>query len=81
MGYSSDYMPWVGAVPEKDGQLVIAGFTGHGMPLILLAAKGIAKMLREESAFEETGIPRIFKPTMERLLTKKNDILDGLAKL
>jgi glycine/D-amino acid oxidase-like deaminating enzyme len=35
MGWSSDFMPYVGDVPGKLGQLVIAGFSGHGMPQIL----------------------------------------------
>lgn len=79
MGYSSDYMPYVGYMPEKPGQLIIAGFSGHGMPLILLSARGIAKMLKDDAKFEETGIPKVFKPTTERLLSQKNDILDGLT--
>ncbi|RDW82618.1 FAD dependent oxidoreductase superfamily protein-1 [Coleophoma cylindrospora] len=79
MGYSSDYMPYVGEVPGKPGQMVIAGFTGHGMPLILLSARGVAKMLREGVDFKNSGIPRLFKPTKERLDSKKNEILDDLA--
>jgi len=37
------------------------------MPHIFLTAKGIAKMIREDAAFEKSGIPRIFKITEERL--------------
>lgn len=76
MGYSSDFMPYVGDVPDKPGQMVLAGFSGHGMPLILLSAKAIAQMLREGKPFEETGVPSVFKATKERLESTKNDIIE-----
>lgn len=75
MGWSSDFMPYIGQVPGKPNQLILAGFSGHGMPLIFLASKEIARMLRDNKTFEETGLPKIFKPTEERLRSKKNDIL------
>lgn len=37
------------------------------MPLISLIAKGIAKMIRENVPFEESGIPTFFRVTEERL--------------
>lgn len=77
MGYSSDYMPYVGDVPDKPGQMVLAGFSGHGMPLILLTAKAIVQMLRNGKTFEETGVPSVFKATKERLESTKNEILGG----
>jgi glycine/D-amino acid oxidase-like deaminating enzyme len=79
MGWSSDFMPYVGDVPNKPGQMIIAGFTGHGMPQILLAAKGIAEMLGNDKTFEDTEIPKLFKPSTERLISKRNEILDGLT--
>jgi glycine/D-amino acid oxidase-like deaminating enzyme len=75
MGYSSDFLPHVGHVPGKPGQLIIAGFTGHGMPQILLSAKGIAKMIREDIPFEQTGIPRLCRTTQERLDSEEEMIL------
>lgn len=75
MGWSSDFMPHVGAVPGKPGQLILAGFSGHGMPLILLAAKGVVQMLRHDKTYEETGMPGLFKATEERLASTRNDIL------
>lgn len=76
MGYSSDFMPYIGDVPGKPGQVVLAGFSGHGMPLILLAAKGVAKMIRHGTAFEETGIPSVYKATKERLDSTVNEIIN-----
>jgi glycine/D-amino acid oxidase-like deaminating enzyme len=66
MGFSSDFMPYVGEIPNKPGQLILAGFSGHGIPLICLASKGIAAMLKGEKTFEQTGVPKLFKPTADR---------------
>lgn len=77
MGYSSDFMPYVGEVPDKPGQMVMAGFSGHGMPLILLSAKAMVQMLRQGKTFEETGVPSIFRATKERLNNTRNEILEG----
>lgn len=75
MGWTSDFMPHVGDVPGKPGQIILAGFSGHGMPLILLSAKGVVQMLRHGKSYEETGIPSLFKTTEERLASTRNDIL------
>ncbi|KAL3260504.1 hypothetical protein ABHI18_004531 [Aspergillus niger] len=80
MGYSSDFMPYVGEVPGKPNQTVLAGFSGHGMPLILLCAKAVARMVREGAAFEDTDVPSVFRVTKERLESTKNEILEGLEK-
>ncbi|KAL4791881.1 FAD dependent oxidoreductase superfamily [Aspergillus venezuelensis] len=77
MGWTSDFMPYVGGVPGKPGQMVLAGFSGHGMPLILLSAKAIVQMLRHGKTFEETDVPSIFRATEERLKSTKNEILAG----
>ena len=67
MGYSYDSNPHVGEVPEKPGQYICAGFNGHGMPVIFLAAKGLAEMMQTGADFEQVNLPRIFKTTAERL--------------
>ncbi|KEF60512.1 uncharacterized protein A1O9_02073 [Exophiala aquamarina CBS 119918] len=76
MGWTSDFMPYVGDVPGKPGQAILAGYSGHGMPMILLSARGLVQMMQGKS-FEEVGIPELFKPTEERLASTKNEILDG----
>lgn len=73
-------MPYVGEMPSKPNQMIMAGFSGHGMPLILLCAKGIADMLRNGTEFERTGIPSLFQVTKERLESTKNEILSGLDR-
>ncbi|RHZ60856.1 hypothetical protein CDV55_106812 [Aspergillus turcosus] len=67
MGYSYDSNPHVGAVPEHEGQFVLAGLNGHGMPVVWLAAEGLARMVGEGVAFEQTGMPRLFKTTRDRI--------------
>jgi glycine/D-amino acid oxidase-like deaminating enzyme len=79
MGFSSDFTPYVREVPNKPGQFILAGFSGHGMPLICLASKAIAAILKSEKTFEQTDVPKPFKPSVESLNSTKNDILDGIA--
>jgi hypothetical protein len=77
MGYSADLMPFIGEIPSRPGQMIMAGFTGHGMPQILLSARGIIQMLRHGKKFSETGVPSIFQVTEERLRDTENEILAG----
>jgi hypothetical protein len=77
MGYTTDSLPHVGQVPAKPGQFVVAGFNGHGMPQVFLSAKGVAQMILTGVEFEQTGVPRIFKTTQERLDSKENTILSA----
>jgi len=67
MGYNSDTLPSVGEVPGREGCFIAAGFEGHGMPVIWLVMKGIAEMVGSGKAFEEVGIPRVYRTTRERL--------------
>lgn len=80
MGYSSDGLPHIGSVPGQQDQYILAGFTGHGMPQIFLAAEGIAKMVVGGVAFEETGLPRLFKTSQSRLDRQENKILSSTPK-
>ena len=61
IGHSSKLCAHIGAVPETKRQFILAGFTGHGMPQVFLSARGIAFMVLDGIAFEETGLPAIFK--------------------
>ena len=78
MGYSSDGLPHVGHVPEQKGQYIIAGFTGHGMPQIFLAAEGLAKMILDDVDFVQTGLPRLFESTQSRLDSSQNKIFASI---
>jgi glycine/D-amino acid oxidase-like deaminating enzyme len=81
MGYTADFMPHVGQVPNKPGQFIIAGFNGHGMPQILLSSKGLARMVWDGVGFAETGIPRLFETTRERVERRDNPMEEGLRTL
>ena len=67
MGYTSDLQPHVGPVPQKPNQYILAGFSGHGMPVIFLAAKGVADMIGRNRRFEQTELPRVYRTSEERL--------------
>lgn len=67
MGYSWDGNPHVGHVPDRPNQLIISGFNGHGMPVIWLAAKGLAEMVHEGKSFEEVKLPKLLKTTQQRI--------------
>ncbi|RMZ75814.1 hypothetical protein DV737_g5117, partial [Chaetothyriales sp. CBS 132003] len=72
MGYSFDSHPHVGAIPGLKGQFINAGFNGHGMPLIWLVSKGVAKMLAADQQgkqipFAETGVPGPFETSQARI--------------
>lgn len=64
VGHNSDGQPHVGPIPKKPNQYILAGFVGHGIPIIFLAAKGLAEMIRnDETTSEQTGLPRVYKTT------------------
>ena len=37
------------------------------MPVIFLAAKGIADMIKKGKTYEQTGLPRVYRTSQERL--------------
>lgn len=74
MGYSSDGLPHVGHVPGQKDQYILAGFTGHGMPQIFLAAEGLAKMILNDVDYKQTQLPRLFESTSTRLESSQNKI-------
>ena len=78
MGYSSDLVPHIGEVPGAPGQFVCVGFSGHGMPQIFSASKGVARMVIEGIQYEQTGLPAIFKETQARLDSTANLMEDSL---
>ncbi|KAJ5609586.1 hypothetical protein N7528_010153 [Penicillium herquei] len=67
MGYSYDSNPHIGTVPGEQDQFIVAGFNGHGMPVIWLASKELAKMVIDDVKFEETKMPRLFQTTQFRI--------------
>jgi glycine/D-amino acid oxidase-like deaminating enzyme len=63
-----DSVPFIGPIPSSPGQFVIAGFNGHGMARIFGCAPGLVKLiLGEVKSWEDTGMPKCFQITEERL--------------
>lgn len=83
MGYSYDSNPHIGTVPGSSDQFILAGFNGHGMPVIWLSSKELAKMITLSTPFEKTSMPRLFQTSqfrIDRALNGKEedgDILGG----
>lgn len=66
---TTDEVPHIGEVPGRVGQhYILAGFNGGGMALIYLGAQGLAKMILGQASFEETGLPRLFETSRERVV-------------
>lgn len=74
MGYSDDGFPYVGAVPDKPGQYICAGFNGHGMPQIFLSAKVIAEMVVLGTKAEDVDLPLPYRTTSERWLQRDEHV-------
>ena len=72
MGHSYDSNPHTGAIPNREGQFIIAGFNGHGMPVIWLPAKELAKMVIQGVLFGETSMPLLFQTTQFRIDRGRN---------
>ncbi|KAK3058456.1 hypothetical protein LTR09_000020 [Extremus antarcticus] len=67
IGYTGDELPFVGVVPGMSGQWALAGFNGGGNAMCWLCGKGVAEMVAGGKVFGETGLPRLFEVTGERL--------------
>ena len=74
MGYTSDLQPHIGSIPGRPNQYILAGFNGHGMPVIFLAAKGIAEMIKNGKTYEQAGLPKVYRTSEERLQSIVNKI-------
>ncbi|KAF1849692.1 DAO-domain-containing protein [Cucurbitaria berberidis CBS 394.84] len=74
IGLSVDGVPFVGALPGKEGQWICAGHHGHGMARIFTAAPGLVKLMNGKE-WGETGLPDVYQMTPQRLeKLKKVDV-------
>ncbi|KAJ8132786.1 hypothetical protein O1611_g835 [Lasiodiplodia mahajangana] len=67
MGYTLDDLPHVGPVPGREGLYICAGFIGHGMPNVLLCAKAVAKLVKDDYPLARSGVPGCYETSSERL--------------
>ncbi|QZZ19989.1 FAD-binding oxidoreductase [Leptothermofonsia sichuanensis E412] len=73
MGFSPDGNPLIGPLPNRPGEWIAAGFTGHGMSRTFYAGKAIAEMIlgKEPEVFVEAFLPsRFLDQDSQRLLQK-----------
>lgn len=66
-GYSNDGMPFIGEFPGRSNLYVTAGYTGHGMPRILLGTQELSKVILGYHGTDEMNIPGCFKSTPDRI--------------
>lgn len=66
MGFSPDANPLIGPLPDRPGEWIAAGFTGHGMSRTFYAGKAIAEMIagRQPEVFVGAFLPSRFLPTL-----------------
>lgn len=61
MGFSKDRNPLVGPLPNRPGEYIAAGFTGHGMPMTFFAGQNVADMIAGKEP--EPFVAEAFLPT------------------
>lgn len=68
-------MPWIGRIPNLrgQGQFILAGFSGHGMPVIYLAAQAVARMVLDELEDEDEEDEEEEKKKGEKERRKKKE--------
>ncbi len=55
-GWTADFLPLVGSVPGADGEFVISGFSGGGLPFAFESGRVIANLITGEEAPEGASI-------------------------
>jgi glycine/D-amino acid oxidase-like deaminating enzyme len=59
MGFTPDHQPLVGPLTHHKGQYILAGYSGHGMPVAFLAGKHIAQMICGRFQEENRDLPEL----------------------
>ncbi|WWD19838.1 hypothetical protein CI109_104305 [Kwoniella shandongensis] len=72
LGLTPDSVPFVGPVPEKEGQYIIAGFNGHGMARIFHCAPTLAAIMT--GGEWDPTLPLAFKSSPERFASLREKI-------
>ncbi|KAH9276037.1 hypothetical protein BASA83_001310 [Batrachochytrium salamandrivorans] len=65
MGFTSDHMPLVGPIPDRSGEFICAGFSGHGIARAFLCGKAVADMVLKVDAASNNDLvdlPAVFLP-------------------
>jgi gamma-glutamylputrescine oxidase len=59
MCFTPDHQPLIGPLSHHQGQYILAGYSGHGMPVAFLAGKHIAQMICGRFDEENKNIPEV----------------------
>ncbi|KAL2919210.1 hypothetical protein HK105_200853 [Polyrhizophydium stewartii] len=65
MGFTSSQMPLVGQIPDRPGELICAGFSGHGIARACLCGKAVADMalgIDAAAVDDPVSLPAPFNP-------------------
>ncbi|RSH83275.1 uncharacterized protein EHS24_006950 [Apiotrichum porosum] len=80
IGFTPDAVPFVGPLPDKPGQYVIAGFNGHGMARIFHTAPCLADVMVGGMDKWDPTVPTAFIITTERLEKLRAMDTDSVVK-
>ncbi|KAF5228925.1 hypothetical protein FAUST_10724 [Fusarium austroamericanum] len=65
MGFTADEVPFVGNVPGRPGQFVVAGFMGHGMARVFLTIRSLLQLAHSEEV--DSRVPKMYFDVEKRL--------------
>jgi len=74
MGWTPDYHPLVGELPRGwdagngiiiGREYILAGYSGHGMPICFLCGRSIAQMITGVPVSDV--LPKLYEPSLQRL--------------
>ncbi|KAH6957812.1 FAD dependent oxidoreductase [Ilyonectria sp. MPI-CAGE-AT-0026] len=77
MGFTADDQPFIGELPGRTGQFVAAGYTGHGMARVFLAAKALVRLAHNEAV--DPRVPGVYFD-IETRLKLKDEEWDSILK-
>jgi glycine/D-amino acid oxidase-like deaminating enzyme len=70
MGFTPDHQPLIGELTNRPGEYILAGYSGHGMPIAFLSGKLISSMICgeyqgmiEEHPWIESVMKEVYRPS------------------
>ena len=72
MDFDPQHPLHIGPISGKPHQCILSGFNGHGMAVILFAAKKVTETVKEEKGYGRTGRSRLCRTSQEDLQSGEN---------
>ncbi|OCF32027.1 hypothetical protein I316_06413 [Kwoniella heveanensis BCC8398] len=79
LGFTPDQVPFIGPVPGKEGQYMMAGFNGHGMARIFHCGPCLADVVMNGMSAWDPTVPEAFTITEERLRRLRDLLPKGVS--